>query len=283
MALRIETLAIGDELLTVKIADTNSQRYVAGQLFANGRAQRDYRYSGQYRGHPYLSSTSFKERADVVVVFGGLGPTTDDLTDDCACRAIARTRPNLHRRVRALKKSIPERGRTVNADALRQVRYPRAAEPFVNEVGLAPRIYPKAGRVPILLLPGVPAEMRPMVEHSVLPGSTIVRKAARLLGPIPLALHGDCGVTVAQGLMHPVEATLPAYARIGCRTSPPGKMKWFCITKSSGRGFDSREFGEKICGDVRTTPIGKHTYSERYRTFEPAVVGVSSMNGYRAG
>ncbi|MCB0403156.1 MAG: nicotinamide-nucleotide amidohydrolase family protein [Bdellovibrionales bacterium] len=267
MSLRIETLAIGDELLTGKIADTNSQ-YVAGQLFANGLVLSATSVIPDNPDVILSYFNSLSERADVVVVFGGLGPTTDDLTVDCAARAIKSDTAIYFPAKERLEKMYADRRRTVNADALRQVRYPRNAEPFANGVGLAPGFTMSLGKCRFYFLPGVPAEMRPMVEDSVLPGILgIAGKTARLLSHSWHCM--GIAESVLQGLMHPVEAKLPAHARIGYRTSPPeNEVVLYYQNLPDGNGM--AEF-EKLCGEVRSA-IGTYAYSERYDTLEGAVV-----------
>ena len=117
--------------------------------------------------------------------------------------------------------------------------------------------------------------MRPMVEHSVMPAILqLAGKTARLLSHSWHCM--GIAESVLQGLMHPVEAKLPAYARIGYRTSPPENE--VVLYYHSPEGGDSVSEFEKICGDVRAA-IAKHVYSERYHSLEAAVVGtLRSMN-----
>ena len=84
---KIETLAIGDEILTGRISDTNST-FVANHLF-----QRGFRLNRQnvVPDDEALMVAGIREtasRADVVVCFGGLGPTSDDKTAEVAARLV---------------------------------------------------------------------------------------------------------------------------------------------------------------------------------------------------
>ena len=84
----LETIAIGDELLTGKISDTNST-FVANELFALGlRLDRQTVIADE----PGTMKRTFEEaskRAHTVICFGGLGPTSDDRTAECVAEFLA--------------------------------------------------------------------------------------------------------------------------------------------------------------------------------------------------
>src|SRR5690606_28849372 len=78
------------------------------------------------------------KHAEYLVVFGGLGPTTDDLTVDAACKLtndVPAVDPVARKKMESLYRT---RGREITENALRQVRYPSRARVLPNEEGLAP-------------------------------------------------------------------------------------------------------------------------------------------------
>jgi nicotinamide-nucleotide amidase len=108
-------------------------------------------------------------RADAVLVTGGLGPTQDDLTRE----ALARAASVEVRRDEALAEALMARyaglGRRVPAMNLRQADLPAGATAIVNPKGTAPGVRMELGGGVVYALPGVPHEMRAMLEESVLP------------------------------------------------------------------------------------------------------------------
>ena len=108
-------------------------------------------------------------RADVVIVTGGLGPTQDDVTRPALARA-AGTR--LVRRVEiaeALRDRFRVRGREMPASNLAQAEVPEGGRYIAPERGTAPGLVVSVGGVTVYALPGVPSEMREMMDGSVLP------------------------------------------------------------------------------------------------------------------
>src|SRR4051794_5890952 len=85
--MRIETVATGDELLTGLVADTNSSYFQSCLLDRLGLEVRYGAMVRDLREDIVEALTSAAQRCDAVLVSGGLGPTTDDFTAECAARA----------------------------------------------------------------------------------------------------------------------------------------------------------------------------------------------------
>src|SRR5687768_10646904 len=85
--LRLETIAIGDELLTGKISDTNST-FVANRLFTRGLRLQAVTVIPDTIQALHDQMRACAKRADVVICFGGLGPTTDDKTAEAVAALI---------------------------------------------------------------------------------------------------------------------------------------------------------------------------------------------------
>lgn len=121
------------------------------------------------------------ERADAVIVTGGLGPTSDDVTRD----ALARLAGVALRRDAAveerLRRRTAERGMPLRSSALRMADVPEGADVLANPAGSAPGLrLPLPGGV-VYALPGIPAEMRAITSRSVLPDLGGAPVAARVL------------------------------------------------------------------------------------------------------
>lgn len=166
---RAELLAIGSELLEPWHMDTNGA-YLSRRLGERGI---EVRFRTVVGDTPKDLKEVFRVavgRSDLVVATGGLGPTIDDLTRETVAElldlpllldeVIAR---DIEARFRRLSLPMPTQNR-------RQAMVPKGARILANRLGTAPGLWLETGRSTIVLLPGVPEEMRQIVEDSVLPG-----------------------------------------------------------------------------------------------------------------
>lgn len=109
------------------------------------------------------------ERVQVVVVTGGLGPTTDDMTAEAAARA-ARVELVCDEALLAeVRRKYQSRGRQLSTQGEKQAHIPAGATPLRNTVGTAPGFWLELGQARCFFLPGVPREMREMFGERVLP------------------------------------------------------------------------------------------------------------------
>jgi nicotinamide-nucleotide amidase len=106
---------------------------------------------------------------DVVVCTGGLGPTTDDITTECAARVagveLIRDEPSLEK----IRERLSRFGREMAASNAKQADFPRGSRILNNENGTAPGFELRLERARIYFMPGVPLEMKAMFEAHVLP------------------------------------------------------------------------------------------------------------------
>jgi nicotinamide-nucleotide amidase len=216
--LNIETVAIGDELLVGKISDTNSQ-FVAKQLFASGLRLSRETVCADDMADMTRVLLDCSQRAKAVVVFGGLGPTSDDKTAECAAQIlkckIVEHGPSKEKLFSFLKK----RGREVTPATLKQILYPEAAQVIPNPKGLAPGFFFQLGECSLFFLPGVPMEMEAMVLETVLPEIKKIFQVQKLWSHAwrCLGIHES----QLQEAMNPIEKKLPPGCYLGYRTSFP--------------------------------------------------------------
>lgn len=165
---RIATLAIGDELLTGTISDSNTT-FLAKQLDGYGVPLHGTQVVPDDEAAIRAALAGFEGKVDAVVCFGGLGPTSDDRTVDAAAKwldcsvefdATARAKMEARYQSRAMP---------ITDTALRQVRYPAAALALPNPRGLAPPFAVERSGTWFVFLPGVPMEMEAIVRESVMP------------------------------------------------------------------------------------------------------------------
>jgi len=164
----VEVLSTGTELLLGSVVNTHAA-YFGGALFPLGL--RLARQTTVPDGAPIRDA--FIEafpRCDVLLVTGGLGPTTDDVTRELAAELLGRRLVEDPEVLRAIQARCDRRGFAFQERMRRQTMVPEGATVLPNDHGTAPGLYLPADRTPhVFLLPGPPRELRPMFENYVLP------------------------------------------------------------------------------------------------------------------
>jgi nicotinamide-nucleotide amidase len=166
--MRCDVLAIGTELLLGQIVDTNSS-WIGEQLAAAGIDTFEHRKVGDNLGRMVKSLRELLDDADAVIVCGGLGPTPDDVTREAIAEVMGvelERRDDLIEWVSAL---FSTRGREMPENNLRQCDVPAGAEPISNSVGTAPGVRAEIDGKVVYAVPGVPYEMKLMLQEHVLP------------------------------------------------------------------------------------------------------------------
>ena len=171
--MRAEVIAIGDELITGQRLDTNTQ-WLAERLTENGVEVAYHTTIGDNLADNVDAFTAALDRADLVVVTGGLGPTADDLTRAALARAAGVAMVRNDESLAYIRGLFARRGREMPERNAVQADFPAGATPIPNEHGTAPgiamQVERRGGRIcRVFALPGVPAEMRPMWRDSVAP------------------------------------------------------------------------------------------------------------------
>ncbi|QSQ17992.1 CinA family nicotinamide mononucleotide deamidase-related protein [Myxococcus landrumensis] len=166
--MRVELLCTGDELVTGLITDTNSP-YLEARLFDLGVKVERVVLVGDVRSDIIQALREASARADVVVVSGGLGPTTDDFTLECAAAVAGVALEEDARVLGWLRERYAARGVPINPSALRMARIPQGSQPIRNPAGSAPLVMLTLGRCQLFFLPGVPREYRALLDGEVLP------------------------------------------------------------------------------------------------------------------
>ncbi len=172
--MKAEIIAIGSELTDGAKLDTNTQ-WLSQQLTDLGVTVHFHTTVADDLTENVDVLRIAVERADIILVTGGLGPTLDDLTRQ-AMAALMHADLILHEPSLAIiREMFASRGREMPQRNEVQAMFPQGSEPLVNPVGTAPGIWmevPRQGhRAPacIAAMPGVPSEMHRMFQHEVKP------------------------------------------------------------------------------------------------------------------
>ncbi|MCU0587316.1 MAG: CinA family nicotinamide mononucleotide deamidase-related protein [Syntrophobacteraceae bacterium] len=158
-------ITIGDEILFGSIPNGNA-RYIAIELRSRGFLLSGMVVVGDEEDQIVPVLKRGMGMSHFVIVTGGLGPTDDDLTSSAVARALERPLAPDPGYVDWLKRRMAERGREWSREVARMADLPRGA----RKIGLGMAGYAlEHGGVPCYFLPGVPSEMRWLMEHEVIP------------------------------------------------------------------------------------------------------------------
>ncbi|WP_224365888.1 CinA family nicotinamide mononucleotide deamidase-related protein [Hyalangium versicolor] len=166
--MRVELLCTGDELVTGLITDTNSP-WFEDKLFQLGVKVERVLLVGDVRPDITQALLEVASRADVALVSGGLGPTMDDFTLECAAAAAGVPLEESPQAMEWIRERYAKRSLPLNPGAFRMARIPRGAEVVRNPVGSAPLVLFRLGRCQLFFVPGVPREYKALAEDEVLP------------------------------------------------------------------------------------------------------------------
>ncbi len=163
-----EIIAVGTELLLGQIVNSNAQ-FLSQELAALGIGVYYQTVVGDNLNRLSAACSQAIERADIVILTGGLGPTTDDLTKEAVARVLGRELQfsedvwqTIVARMQRFGRSIPENNR-------KQAYVPEGGFVLPNPNGTAPGVAIESNGKLIALLPGPPREMQPMFSDHVRP------------------------------------------------------------------------------------------------------------------
>lgn len=210
---RAAILAVGSELLTPLRIDTNSL-FITERLNAVGIDVVAKAVVGDDRADLAFLGRRLLERADLLVTTGGLGPTDDDVTRDVVAELLGRPLiedASITERIRArfAARGLPTPMPEINR---RQAMVPLGASVIENAFGSAPGLWMEADGKVVLLLPGPPRELHPMLVAVI--GARLSGRAAGV--PIERRVVRVTGQVESQ-----VEQVLQPLYRQWARTAPP--------------------------------------------------------------
>jgi nicotinamide-nucleotide amidase len=166
--MRVEILCTGDEILTGKTVNTNYS-HIARRLAEEGLDIHWGTTVGDDRASLLQAFRQAGERADAVIVNGGLGPTVDDLSQEIAAEACGVKLVLSEHWLQRMTESYARRGRVMPANNRKQAMLPENAEFIDNPIGTACGFAVTIGKARFLFTPGVPREMRRMLDEQVIP------------------------------------------------------------------------------------------------------------------
>ncbi len=267
--MRIEIICTGDEVLTGKIVNTNFS-YMSQKLEDVGLSVRWETTVGDDRESLLRAFQLAAERVDAVIVNGGLGPTVDDLSQEVAAQAAGVDLVLNEEWLTRMEEFFRRRSRVMPPNNRKQAMLPVTAEVIDNPIGTACGFALDIGKARFFFTPGVPRELRRMLEEQVIP-----RLLARSgLQPVILLkrFHSyGLGESHVDALLTGVEELVPdGSVKLGFRAHYPQLE-----TKLTVRGTDPDDVRRKL-GPVEQEVrkrLGNFILAEDDQTLEGVVLG----------
>ena len=261
--MRIEIVTIGYEVLSGRTLDTNfawlarALEAVSVQVAWHTTVGDDAKFIGE-------ALRRALERSDAVVMTGGLGPTPDDVTRKAVATALRRPLQLDEDVVAAIRERARRAGRKLPASVESQALLPRGAQPWVNPVGTAPGLLILHEDHPVILLPGVPAEMEALATEFVVPylrartGRVVETFTLRTVGAYESQLQERIGKLPARWRGAAL-AYLPGYSGVDLR-----------VTVAGGDAEAVRVVAERARGELEER-VGHMVYATGNVTLEEVV------------
>ncbi len=264
----IEIICTGDEVLTGKIVNTNFS-YISQKLEDVGLSVRWGTTVGDDRDTLLAAFLHAGERADAVIVNGGLGPTVDDLSQEIAARAAGVDLVLSEEWLTTMEAFFQRRSRVMSPNNRKQAMLPQSAEILDNPIGTACGFAMDIGKARFFFTPGVPRELRRMLEEQIVPrllARTGTQTAIRLK-----RFHSyGLGESHVDALLQGVEALVPdGSAKLGFRAHYPQ-----IETKVTVRGADDADIEAKLApvvAEVRKR-LGNFILAEDDDTLEGVIL-----------
>ena len=207
-----EIITIGDEILIGQIVDTNSA-YISKELNKIGVSVHQITSIEDERSHILQTLKEASERADIIIITGGLGPTKDDITKKCLCEffddKLVRNEKVLKHIEYLFDKYIETPISDLNRD---QALLPSKAIALHNEYGTAAGMWFEENGKVFVSMPGVPYEMKGLMESEIIP--RLMKDFSR-----PVILHKTVityglGESAIAEKIEDWEDNLPAYIKL---------------------------------------------------------------------
>lgn len=166
--MKAEIISIGSEILRGQIIDTNAN-FIAKKLVESGI---DLEHISAVSDKPESLLSTLKlalQRSDLIITTGGLGPTEDDITYQTIARALNLKLIKYPEAEENLKRILKKINKEISPSNLKQVYLPEGAKIIINQYGTAPAMILEKDNKIICSFPGVPYEMKNLIEENLIP------------------------------------------------------------------------------------------------------------------
>jgi nicotinamide-nucleotide amidase len=263
-------ITIGDEILIGQIVDTNSG-FIAKSLDKIGVEIHEMISISDNKNHILDTFAKLQNTVDLVIITGGLGPTKDDITKKTFCDYFEDelvTDPKVLAHVTEIIEGFYKRKITqINID---QALVPSKCQILFNKVGTAPGMWMKKENTVFISLPGVPYEMKYLVENEIIPKVVQEYKRPYIIHKTILT-YGQGESMVAERLEH-WENNLPEFIKLAYLPSP-GRVR----LRMSARGTDATILEKALAENTKSLDAIIHDIIVGYDDDETIEVVVGSL------
>lgn len=257
-----ELITIGDEILIGQIVDTNSA-WMAQELNAIGVKVKQITSVSDNREHILAALHEASKRANIVLITGGLGPTKDDITKATLCDYFGGGLTFSDLQYAQVEKLFRSFGREVTEINRKQAEIPECCELIVNYNGTAPGMWFEKDDTYYMSMPGVPYEMKTMMEMQVIP-------KIRDTFSLPVIAHRTfltqgVGESILSEMISSLEDALPKHMKLAYLPSP-GMVR----LRISAQGENEKQVTSDIQHQAQSLYhlIGQHIYGEGEESLE---------------
>src|SRR5919201_230798 len=273
--MRIEIICTGDEVLTGKIVNTNFS-YMAQKLEDFGLSVTWGTIVGDDREELLAAFRLSGERADAVIVNGGLGPTVDDLSQEIAARAAGVPLVLSEDWVVRMEDFFKRRSRVMPPNNRKQAMLPANCEVIDNPIGTACGFALDIGQARFYFTPGVPRELKRMLEEQIIP-RLLAKSGLQTTIHLKRFHSYGLGESHVDALLTGVEELVPdGSVKLGFRAHYPQLE-----TKLTTRGKDMEDIRAKLGpveAEVRKR-LGNFIMAEDEQTLEGVILAELAGRG----
>jgi nicotinamide-nucleotide amidase len=258
-------LTIGEEILYGHILDTNAN-FISNALSDIGVKVVMHLSVGDIFSDILDALKVAEAKSDVVLITGGLGPTNDDITKKCLSKYF-NTEIKLNQKVfDDLSAYFNKRGFPFTESNQKQAYIPKNADVITNEMGTAPGMWFEKDNTIFVSMPGVPHEMKYLVNEKIIPRLNDVFKSNIIYHK--LIMTAGLGESWLAEKIEKWESSLPEYLSLAYLPSY-GQVK----LRLTARGHDKQFLIDEVESYIRTLKkyIGQYIYGEDGETIQEAI------------
>jgi nicotinamide-nucleotide amidase len=271
-------IAVGSELLTPKFVDTNSL-FITERLNEIGIELQGKSVAADDRATLRAMIADALRRSDLLILTGGLGPTDDDLTRDVVSELVGLPLECHADIFEAIEKRFASRGLKAPAINRRQAMVPRGAVVLPNPNGTAPGLWIEHEGKFLLLLPGPPRELKPMLERVIQErlaaaggGVRLLRRVLRVTGQSESSVEEHMQPLYATWLAAPTKITTTILASLG-----QIELHLTAMAKTADEGQRALEAAVEEVKGV----LGRDLFSIDGKTMQEVIGELLRARGYR--
>ncbi len=249
-----ELLTIGDELLYGQIVDTNAQWMSVALSNAGIKVIRKTTV-GDQEEQILIAFAEAESRADIVLITGGLGPTSDDLTKPCLAKYFGCGLKIHEEALAEVTEFFKSRGRELTDVNRQQAALPECCEKITNKIGTAPGMWFERNGKVFVSMPGVPHEMKLMMTDLIVPRLRQTFKSAIIHHQIVRTI--GIGESFLAEKISEWEKSLPPHIKLAYL---PGLGEVKLRLTGIGNSLDALKEETKILTRKLTELVGQYIY-----------------------